>query len=118
MSSQPGPILLVLFKWLRLEGIERWVVWRRGGSGTLKHPQLLYTITEPGVGQAGTFGRWHSAAFTWDGKVLALGWEPGGGGAPFCTANVPFAPTRTRVECPLRVKSRKAAWGGGSQGSP
>ncbi len=56
-------------------------------GGTLEAPQLLYTIQEPGVGQAGTFGRWHSAAFTWDGRVLALGWEPGGGGAPFCTAN-------------------------------
>ena len=57
----------------------------RGGS--IEDPQLLYTIQEPGVGQAGTFGRWHSAAFTWDGKVLVLGWEPGGGGAPFCTEN-------------------------------
>ena len=57
----------------------------RGGS--IEGPQLLYTIVEPGVGQAGTFGRWHSAGFTWDGRVLALGWEPGGGGAPFCTAN-------------------------------
>src|SRR6266540_3688705 len=57
----------------------------RGGS--IESPQLLYTIVEPGVGQAGTFGRWHSAAFTWDGKVLVLGWEPGGGGAPFCTAS-------------------------------
>jgi hypothetical protein len=56
-------------------------------GGTLENPQFLYTIQEPGVGQAGTPGRWHSAAFTWDGKVLVLGWEPGGGGAPFCTAN-------------------------------
>ncbi|MDP9436443.1 MAG: hypothetical protein M3P93_15130 [Actinomycetota bacterium] len=29
---------------------------------------------------------WHSAAFTWDGKVVALGDEAGGGGAPFCRA--------------------------------
>jgi hypothetical protein len=57
----------------------------RGGS--IEEPQPLYSIEEPGVGQAGTFGRWHSAAFTWDGKVLVLGWEPGGGGAPFCTEN-------------------------------
>src|SRR5215831_17603323 len=56
-------------------------------GGTLENPHFLYSIQAPGVGQAGTFGRWHSAAFTWDGKVLALGWEPGGGGAPFCTAN-------------------------------
>jgi LVIVD repeat len=62
----------------------------RGGS--IEDPQPLYTITEPGVGQEGTFGRWHSAAFTWDGKVLVLGWEPGGGGAPFCTENGTLVP--------------------------
>jgi hypothetical protein len=56
-------------------------------GGSLEDPAPLYTIQEPGVGQAGTFGRWHSAGFTWDGKVLVLGWEPGGGGEPFCTAN-------------------------------
>jgi hypothetical protein len=56
-------------------------------GGSLVDPELLYTIQEPGVGTEGTFGRWHSAGFTWDGKVLVLGWEPGGGGAPFCTAN-------------------------------
>ena len=55
----------------------------RGGS--LEDPQFLYTIQEPGVD--GHVGRWHSAGFTWDGKVLVLGWEPGGGGAPFCQAN-------------------------------
>jgi hypothetical protein len=27
---------------------------------------------------------WHSAAFTWDGEILALGWEPGGGTRPRC----------------------------------
>jgi hypothetical protein len=32
-------------------------------------------------------GNWHSASFTWDGKVIILGWEPGGGAAPFCQAN-------------------------------
>jgi LVIVD repeat len=54
----------------------------RGGS--LADPALLYTITEPGVGQAGTNGRWHSATFTWDGRVLVAGWEPGGGSAAEC----------------------------------
>jgi hypothetical protein len=54
----------------------------RGGS--LAEPQFLYTVQEPGVD--GHVGRWHSAGFTWDGKVLVLGWEPGGGGAPFCQA--------------------------------
>jgi hypothetical protein len=52
-------------------------------------PVLLFTITEPGVGQAGTNGRWHSAAFTWDGQVIAAGWEPGGGSEPECEATDP-----------------------------
>jgi hypothetical protein len=63
---------------------------RRGGS--LDNPRFLYTVEEPGVGQAGTFGRWHSAAFTWDGEVLILGWEPGGGADPFCTENGTVVP--------------------------
>ena len=54
----------------------------RGGS--LADPSFLYSVIEPGVGQAGTNGRWHSAAFTWDGEVLVLGWEPGGGAAAEC----------------------------------
>jgi hypothetical protein len=37
----------------------------------------------------GHAGRWHSAAFTWDGQVLILGWEPGGGAAPECEATDP-----------------------------
>jgi hypothetical protein len=49
-------------------------------------PQLLYTIQEPGVGDLTQGpGRWHSAGFTWDGEVIILGWEPGGGGQARCT---------------------------------
>jgi hypothetical protein len=58
-------------------------------GGSLRDPELLYTIVEPGVGQAGTNGRWHSAAFTWDGKVLVTGWEPGGGAEPECASTDP-----------------------------
>ena len=51
-------------------------------GGSLTNPVFLYTITEPGVGTStpaiGT-GNWHSAGWTWDGKVIVLGWEPGGG---------------------------------------
>jgi hypothetical protein len=54
-------------------------------GGSLEDPNLLFTIEEPGVD--GVVGNWHSAAFTWDGKVIILGWEPGGGAAPFCQAN-------------------------------
>jgi hypothetical protein len=55
-------------------------------GGSLEDPVFLYTITEPGVGVG---GNWHSASFTWDGEVIILGWEPGGGAAPECEATDP-----------------------------
>jgi hypothetical protein len=68
-------------------------VWDIGANstpgGTLTDPVPLFTITEPGVGQSGTNGRWHSATFTWDGQVIAAGWEPGGGGEAECQATDP-----------------------------
>jgi hypothetical protein len=66
-----------------------------GGSqgGSLEDPEFLYTVSEPGVcNEAGNplcNGNWHSAAFTWDGEVLILGWEPGGGSLPECEASDP-----------------------------
>jgi LVIVD repeat len=57
----------------------------RGGS--IQDPRFLYTIQEPGVD--GHLGRWHSASLTWDGRVIVLGWEPGGGAAPECEASDP-----------------------------
>ncbi len=54
-----------------------------------RDPALLFTVIEPGVGDSSTNGRWHSAAFTWDGEVLVGGWEPGGGGAAECEASDP-----------------------------
>ncbi len=54
-----------------------------------RDPALLFTITEPGVGDSASNGRWHSAAFTWDGQVIVGGWEPGGGGAGECEADDP-----------------------------
>jgi hypothetical protein len=56
------------------------------GGGTPEDPAFLYTIEEPGVGVG---GNWHSAAFTWDGEVIVLGWEPGGGGQAECEATDP-----------------------------
>ena len=59
-------------------------------GGSLTSPVWLYTITEPGVGTQTPgigSGNWHSASLTWDGKVIVLGWEPGGGSGPRCTAN-------------------------------
>lgn len=56
-------------------------------GGSLEDPEFLYSIREPGVGDLTQgSGRWHSASFTWDGEVIILGWEPGGGAAPRCTA--------------------------------
>ena len=54
-----------------------------------RDPELNLTINEPGVGDSASNGRWHSAGFTWDGKVLVAGWEPGGGGAGECEATDP-----------------------------
>jgi hypothetical protein len=63
----------------------------RGGS--LESPQFLYTIEEEEydadgnlVGKVGIGGRWHTATFSWDGQVLSMGWEPGGGGEAECEA--------------------------------
>jgi hypothetical protein len=49
-------------------------------GGSLENPAQLYSTVVPGV----TIG--HSAGFTWDGKVLIFGHEPGGGAAPNCQA--------------------------------
>ena len=63
----------------------------RGGS--LTDPEFLYTISEPGVcnvpGNPLCNGNWHSASFTWDGEVIILGWEPGGGLQAECEATDP-----------------------------
>jgi hypothetical protein len=60
-------------------------------GGSLADPVPLFTIEEPGVGGSDPAhpGNWHSAAFTWDGEVIILGWEPGGGAAPECEATDP-----------------------------
>jgi hypothetical protein len=61
-------------------------------GGSPEDPQFLYTIEEPGVCNTGgplCNGNWHSAAFSWDGKVIILGWEPGGGTQPECEATDP-----------------------------
>ena len=55
-------------------------------GGSLVDPELRYTVSEPGVGVG---GNWHSATFTWDGEVLILGWEPGGGSQPECEETDP-----------------------------
>jgi hypothetical protein len=54
-----------------------------------RDPSLLFTITEPGVGDSTTNGRWHSGTFTWDGRVIVADWEPGGGAQAECEAGDP-----------------------------
>jgi hypothetical protein len=60
---------------------------QRGGS--LTAPQFLYTVEEQDDlgNKVGVGGRWHSTAFSFDGRVLTLGWEPGGGAAPQCESS-------------------------------
>ena len=62
-------------------------------GGSLTNPEFLYTIEEPGVcnvaGNPACNGNWHSATFTWDGEVIILGWEPGGGRQAECEASDP-----------------------------
>ena len=64
-----------------------------GGTsgGSLTDPVWLYNIEESDAfgNKVGIGGRWHSAAFTWDGEHIVLGWEPGGGAAPECEAGDP-----------------------------
>ena len=59
-------------------------------GGSITSPQFLFHLTEPGVGEnlpgIGS-GNWHSASWSYDGKVIIMGWEPGGGSGPRCTAN-------------------------------
>jgi len=61
-------------------------------GGSPEDPEPLFTIEEPGVCNTGgplCNGNWHSGGFTWDGKVIILGWEPGGGAAPECESTDP-----------------------------
>ena len=58
------------------------------------NPVQLHAVTHPGVTPTlGTSG-WHSASFSWDGKILIAGWEPGGGVRPRCQeTNAPLTDT-------------------------
>ncbi len=65
-------------------------------GGSIERPVFLFGVEEEGVGPIEDpppgvehSGSWHSATFTWDGEVLILGWEPGGGLEPECEADDP-----------------------------
>jgi hypothetical protein len=62
------------------------------GGGSPENPEHLFTIEEEGVCNTGgplCNGNWHSAAFTYDGDTIILGWEPGGGLQAECEASDP-----------------------------
>jgi len=52
--------------------------------GGIANPTLLYSKQVPQIGG----GPAHSGSFSYDGKVLMFGWEPGGGTNPRCQANL------------------------------
>ena len=62
-------------------------------GGSLEDPEFRFHITEPGVCNDRSVldcnGNWHSASLTWDGEVIVMGWEPGGGAQPECEATDP-----------------------------
>jgi hypothetical protein len=67
------------------------------------NPVHLYTTTAP------TVDRFHSAAFTWDGKIIVSGWEPGGGTRPACQAT--GAPLDPPIEgSSVQTEEMKTAW--------
>jgi hypothetical protein len=47
------------------------------------NPEFLWRFDDPAV-DPGKVDLWHSAAFSWDGSVVAFGDESGGGGLPRC----------------------------------
>jgi hypothetical protein len=56
-------------------------------GGSLEEPLMMHHIL-PGIPSSG-----HSASFTYDGKVVIFGWEPGGGVRPACqTTGAPLDP--------------------------
>ena len=68
------------------QGVDRAVgaCWPRSNVWDISqplHPKRLATFTVDGV------EGWHSASLTWDGRVIVLGWEPGGGREPECEPN-------------------------------
>ena len=49
------------------------------------NPRALHEMTVPFAGPPALTG-WHSASFSWNGKILISGWEPGGGSQAECEA--------------------------------
>lgn len=79
-ACHDGGVVLGTAMLLTCAGGDGFSVWTLDPAqgGSLTDPRLLYSEAVPGVSIA------HSAAFTWDGKYLVFGHEPGGGGEPRC----------------------------------
>lgn len=58
----------------------RLIVW---DISKARRPRRLFSVRHPNV------PGWHSASFTWDGRVILMGWEPGGGSEPECEGDDP-----------------------------
>ena len=56
--------------------------------GGIANPTLERSVQVPEIGG----GPAHSGSFSYDGKVLIFGWEPGGGTNPRCQANLSTSP--------------------------
>ena len=57
----------------------------------LDDPEFQYSVEVDEPGPGNTVHGWHSAAFTWDGRQVIGGWEPGGGTQPRCqVTGTPF----------------------------
>lgn len=70
------------------QGVDRAVgaCWPRANVWDISrplHPKRLSTFGVDGV------EGWHSASLTWDGRVIVMGWEPGGGRQPECERDDP-----------------------------
>jgi hypothetical protein len=74
-----------------VSGQPGFTAWSIGGprGGSLEDPAQLFSVNVTGT----TTG--HSVAFSWDGKVLIFGTEPGGGSAPRCTPTGTVFPNGT-----------------------
>ncbi len=81
-ACHDGGVVLGTAMLLTCAGGDGFSVWTLDPTqgGSLTDPKLLYSQAVSGVSIA------HSAAFTWDGKILVFGHEPGGGGEPRCQA--------------------------------
>jgi hypothetical protein len=78
-------VILGTGMFLTCAGGDGFTVFSLGGSrgGTLTSPMMLYTKSVAGV----TIG--HTASYSWNGKTLVFGHEPGGGSAARCQATSP-----------------------------